>query len=94
MPVGVRFHGQRIQLDGQEFRSCIFEECEIVYSGAGGVVLDSNQFRDCRWTLEGPAASTLKFLSMLHESGGGFRELIENTIAAMTGKKPRGPRLN
>lgn len=93
MAVGSMYENSRVHIDSEEFRSCVFNNCELVYSG-GPVVLDSNTFRNCRWALEGPAASTLKFLQALHAAGGDARELVENTLAMVTGKKPRGPRLN
>ena len=58
-----RFSGGRVNLDSQRFESCVFENCVVVFSGTGSYELRDCTFKDCSFSLEGPAAAALKFMS-------------------------------
>ncbi|MBL8580649.1 MAG: hypothetical protein JNL61_00290 [Rhizobiaceae bacterium] len=87
-----KFVGLRIHLDGGCFDQCVFERCTLVYSGVLGVTMDSSDFIDCNWEMQGPARETLTFLAMLHRAGA--RELVEATVFNILGRKTVGPTLN
>jgi hypothetical protein len=74
------FRKEKINLNGNEFDRCKFFDCELVFNGVGLVALTNNNFHDCRWTFEGPAADTVAFMKALYAMGGGGRELILATF--------------
>ena len=65
--IGKDFTGQKIKIDGREFRNCTFQRCSIVYRG-GMVILDSNKFIECSFDYEGPARRTLEFARAMNGS--------------------------
>lgn len=78
------FQGGRVLLDNNEFRDCVFADCELVFAGGGPVALSGNVFKNVKWSFEGAAARTLQFLTaMYHGAGPGGRELVENTFEAI-----------
>ncbi|HEY1364300.1 MAG TPA: hypothetical protein VGF60_18805 [Xanthobacteraceae bacterium] len=86
---GQVFRDKRIYLDGSSFYQCTFERCTVVYSGTLGFVLESPQFIDCRWEVQGAARETLGFLRALY--AGGARDLVEQTFQSIrsgTGTTP------
>jgi hypothetical protein len=69
------FRDETINLDGNEFDSCTFENCEFVYRGTGSV-----NFTDCSvskpvLTFDGSAARTLDLLKLIYPNG--FQPIIE-----------------
>lgn len=81
---GKPFSGERIELDGNEYRNCKFTNCKIVYSGGEIPTLENNDFTSCVWLFEGAASRTLSFLTALHKGGG--EQLVKDTVAAIMGQ--------
>lgn len=77
---GQVFEGKTVVLDFNEFESCVFHRCKVIYHGHSGTAIEGCEFRNVEWSVEGPAALTLTFLKMLHGSGGGLQELVEATL--------------
>lgn len=71
------FKNERVELDGQTWQFCEFQQCELVYRG-GPMDLFDCHFKGCRYTLEGPAGNTLKFLADMYRSGG--KAMIEQAL--------------
>lgn len=72
---------QRVELDGQEFLKCRFEECQMVYSGGPLPVLEGCVFHACRFGFEGAADRTIHMMKGLyHGLGEGGRTLINKTF--------------
>jgi hypothetical protein len=71
------FRDQRVELDGNEFASCTFINCTLVFSASAPVTLVGSNFDDCSWTFEGAAANTVGFMRLLYHGGG--KQLIEDT---------------
>ncbi len=75
---GATFTNETVVLDGNEYLNCTFTNCDIVYRGTATVSLDGVTTDNCRWTFEGPAGMTVKFLTALYQ--GGFSEMVDMTI--------------
>jgi hypothetical protein len=83
---GMSFSNQDIRLDGVAYRNCRFENCRIVFGGALPTALQDNQFQNCTWNFDGPAAVTMQFLAALHAQGGDARTLVEGTWHSVRGE--------
>jgi len=88
------FSNATIIIDGNEYLECKFERCKIVYCGVAVVALNGCSFSDCEWSFDGPAARTVQFMSALYASGGGAKELIEQTLRNIRGKPQPGAKSN
>jgi len=75
---GATFKDETVVLDGNEYRNCTFNNCEIVYNGKAHVALNGITFNDCRWTFDGPAGLTIEFMTALYQAG--MKELIDGTF--------------
>lgn len=74
------FQDQDVVLDFGEFYDCTFEGCNLILHGYAPPSLVGCTFNNCRWSFEGPASTTVQFMTALHRQGGGGRELIEHTF--------------
>lgn len=87
------FRDQAVLLDGNEFIECTFDRCELVFAGISPVTMHNPKMNGCGWTMTGPAALTINFMSGLYASGA--HELIEQTFDNIRGKAARaGLKLN
>ncbi len=64
------FRTCRVPLDGQEFRSCKFIECSMIYSGGPPPVLVDCLFLSSPIHLEGAAVATISFLRGVYHGMG------------------------
>jgi hypothetical protein len=74
----VTFENKTIALDGQEFHSCRFRNCRLVYSGGKPPVLDTCAFDDVCLILAAAAGDTLNFMRAMYHRG--FQNLIDTTV--------------
>ncbi len=74
------FANQTIRLEGNEFHSCSFAHCLLLYDGTGPAVLEAGTFRDCEVSLDGPALQGVRFLADLYQMGGSARRIAESFI--------------
>ena len=58
------FTNSRIDLHAGAYVDCMFQRCELVFSG-GPMHLENNTFLGCHWKFEGAAEATLKLLELL-----------------------------
>jgi hypothetical protein len=75
---GAAFTNDTVVLDGNEYRNCIFTNCELIFRGANGVSLHGISLNSCRWTFEGSAALTINFMTALYQAG--VTDLIDQTF--------------
>jgi hypothetical protein len=75
---GATFTNETVVLDGNDYHNCTFTNCEIVFRATGTVSLHGVTANGCRWTFEGAAGLTVKFLTALYQ--GGFSEMVDMTI--------------
>ena len=80
---GKTFANQRVELDGNEFVSCVFNDCEMVYAGGQPPVLDSCSFANPKFTFTGAASNTLSFIRAMYT--GGFKPIVDGTIDSIRG---------
>lgn len=77
---GKKFNKESVNLNGNEFDHCTFNNCKLIFNGVGSVTLTNNSFNDCAWIFEGPAADTVAFMKALYSMGGGGKDLIVHTF--------------
>jgi hypothetical protein len=75
---GAAFANETVVLDGNEYLNCTFTNCELIFQGTNGVLLQGIAFNDCRWTFEGPAGLTVNFMTALYQAG--VTDLIDQTF--------------
>ncbi len=74
------FKNAIVHVDGQSYRACRFERCQLVYSGGDLPRMVDCEFLRCRWTLEGAGARTLRLMKAMVERGGSMRGLVERSL--------------
>ena len=76
------FTGQEVTLDGNTFTGCTFRNCRVVSKALAPSKLSACHFKEnIQWTLDGPAALTIDFLTNIyHGMGEGGRQLVERTF--------------
>ena len=74
------FKNAIVHVDGQSYRECRFERCQLVYSGGDLPRMVDCEFLRCRWTLEGAGARTLRLMKAMVERGGSMRDLVERSL--------------
>lgn len=74
------FKNEPVNLNGNSFDHCTFNNCELIFNGVGSVGLTNSTFNNCRWTFNGPAADTVAFMKALYSMGGGGKDLIVHTF--------------
>jgi hypothetical protein len=75
------FFSERVVIDGNEYHGCTFSRCQLVYRGEETFVLVDCLIQNPQWVVEGPAAHTLKFLTMAyHKLGEPGVQLVEDTF--------------
>lgn len=80
------FTKERVAIDGKQFTNCTFDGCVLTYSGTDGTALNGCHLNNTGFAFEGSAAKTIELLTAMHR--GGFRELVEATIAGIRGEQP------
>jgi hypothetical protein len=78
------FTDEVIHLDGNEYNSCRFQGCQIVFSAVAPVRMNSATFHGCSWDLQGAARLTLEFISGVYRIKG-MQEFVENTFENIRG---------
>ena len=76
--IGRTYEGEQIELDGNTYTDCRFDNCVLIFKGGDLPSLKDNVFSECGWQFDGAAARTLAFMTAMYHGGG--RELIEQTF--------------
>lgn len=74
------FQNQDVLLDGNEFASCAFHKCRIIFLGIVSHSMTDMKITDCTWSFDGPAANTVHFMTALYAQSGDCKTLIEQTF--------------
>jgi hypothetical protein len=74
----VIFESTTIALDNQEFRSCTFRNCRLVYSGGKPPLFDTCSFDGFSLIFAAAAGDTLNFMRAMYHRG--FENLIDTTV--------------
>ncbi len=76
--IGRRFDNSSVEVDGNRFESCTFVRCRIIFSALDTVTFKDCIFDRCDWVFDGPAETTLTYLSALYRGlGPQGQELVE-----------------
>lgn len=76
--VGKVFENARLEVDGSTYERCKFLRCRIGFSAIDTVVFKECVFTQCEWIFEGPAETTLAYLSALYRGlGAGGQQLVD-----------------
>jgi hypothetical protein len=78
---GKTFTKTKVELDGQQFFNCTFEQCVMSYGGGGPPTLHGCTFGGCRWVFIDAADRTLQFMQAMYS--GGFQDVVEPTFDAI-----------
>ena len=78
-----KFVNETITLDDNEFITCDFDNCLMVYNGGQQPKLQECHFTRCQWKLDQAAKRTMVFLRSIYHSGPGGQELVEETLKAI-----------
>jgi len=74
------FRDAIVHVDGQSYRGCRFERCQLIYSGGDLPSMVDCEFLRCRWKLQGAGARTLRMMQAMVERGGSMRGLVERSL--------------
>lgn len=79
------FQSESVPVDGQEFKSCTFNDATLVYGGGALPTFVNCQFSGVSLHFEGAAGKTLQFLSGL--SAGGFAPAVEKIVEGVRSQR-------
>ena len=83
------FSNETIHMDFNEFDSCTFKDCTLVYHGFGPVSIVGCSFHNVKWTFADAASHTMNFLAGLYAGAGeGGKSLIESVFIDIRSGKP------
>ena len=79
-----KFTGAKIQLDGNSFKKCVFEQCTLDYAGGKLPSMEDCSLNNSKLTFSNQAADTLSFLKAMYH--GGFDKIVEQTFEDIKNK--------
>ncbi len=87
------FSGEIVELDGNQFEDCTFTDCKLIFSALDRVSFNRCTFTECNWVFDGPAETTLSFLSDLYQGlGPEGRKLVELIVQGIRDREfPQTP---
>ena len=66
-----KFERQRLVIDGQDYDTCAFVECRLLYNGGEVPRFSGCDFVRCGWDLGDAAMRTIGYLAVLRNIGAG-----------------------
>lgn len=78
---GETFEGKTLVLDGNVFRNCTLQNCQLIYRGGTPPVLQANAVNNCTWSFEEAAGNTLELLRALGSDNADFQRMIRESLA-------------
>jgi hypothetical protein len=72
------FSNQSVELDGNEFVDCVFNNCELVYAGGPPPTLTNNSFLGVKFSFRGCAANTAAFLKAMANPSSGMQNAVKD----------------
>ena len=73
-----------IPLDGDTFTNCVFERCDLVYSGGAVPTLTNCQFADCTWRYTDAALRTVQTIATIEGARQQAMAQIERLVQQLT----------
>jgi predicted nucleotide-binding protein len=90
--VGKTFENGELTLDGNEYQDCKFENVKLIFGAMGPLGMSNCEFVSCTWSLTGPAAHTISFLSGVYNGVGGTGQAtVERTFDRIRSGSALGP---
>jgi hypothetical protein len=80
MNINNHYIDHTIILDGNEFRNCIFTNCEMQFLAAAPFVLVDCVLQGCTWSLKDGARATLEVLRILYNASPEEKKFVEEQI--------------
>jgi hypothetical protein len=68
---------EAVNLDGNEFVNCTFNDCTLVYRGGPLPRFAGNSIERCVWNFSDAAELTLRFIAGLYQAGEGGKDVVE-----------------
>ena len=75
--------GLNLALDGKRFVGCELIQCRLMFKGTALPEFKDTRIVDCQILFQGAAASTLKMLASLYQSGQG--SMVDSIFAHLKG---------
>lgn len=67
-------------LDNNEYRDCVFNDCQLIYRGSSLAGLGGCSLNGVRFTLDGEALNTIRFLIGVGQIRNGGQELVNQFL--------------
>jgi uncharacterized protein YjbI with pentapeptide repeats len=77
---GTKFSNSEIEVDGNQYNNCNFAKCKLVYRGGKIPIFRNSNFDECSWYFADEAGNTLTFVRSMIRAGGGFRDVVFDTL--------------
>ena len=74
------FNAERIELHGNAFHNCTFQDCELIFDGGRPPTFKDNRFVNSVFVFTDAAVRTLYLLSNIYHAGEGGKQVIEESI--------------
>ena len=75
------FENKTVVIDGNSYQNCTFNSCTIEFRGVELPSLGGCHFAGCRWSFDGPAANTIRFLTALYGNGDAMlQSVVQQTL--------------
>ncbi len=71
------FENDRIELHGNSYHGCTFNNCQLVYDGDRSPTFKDNKFVDTVFVFTGAAVRTLYLLGTIYQAGAGGHEVVD-----------------
>lgn len=75
------FDNKTVVIDGNVYANCTFNSCTIEFRGVDLPTLSNCHFAGCRWSFDGPAANTIRFMTALYGNGDAvLQNVVQQTL--------------
>ena len=79
--VNQTFDNKTVLIDGNRYEGCTFNSCTIEFRAVELPTLGNCHFAGCRWSFDGPAANTIRFLTALYGNGDPtLQSVVQQTL--------------
>lgn len=73
-----------VELDGNEFIGCVFENCTVVYSGGKQPLITRCSFNNFTFEFRGCADNTVTFLRSMASPSSGLQSIVRETFPGLS----------
>ena len=87
---GKRFDGETLDVDGEEYYTCVFINCTWNYGGGPTPVIVHCRMHNLHWHFHDSAVHTINTLANLYALGGKSRQIVEEVLDSIRGLVEEG----